>query len=564
MVNLGSAFVNMSVLDACLETGAAYIDTAIHEDPDTVCEDPPWYANHEWKKAEACAAAGVTAILGAGFDPGVVNAYAALAAKSYFDTIDTIDILDVNAGSHGRYFATNFDPEINFREFVKVWTWIDREWQEFPTHAVKRNFEFPVVGEQPIYLNGHDELHSLAKHIDANSIRFWMGFGDHYINVFTVLRTLGLLSHEPVELAGGGEVIPLQVVKAVLPDPQSLAAGYTGKTCIGDVVKGTKDGKPREMFIYQVSDHADAFAEVESQGISYTAGVPPIAAAVLVAQGTWDARRMVNVEELDPEPFIALLDQTGLPTEYLEIEPGSDRSFDGEVGALEDEIARSTATVTVSAADPMIAVRHPRFGRSCRDPTSDERIHRMWGVGSEETADRRFGSRHRRALGQRPNSVTITRPRRSAALDARSSTTNVRWSQRSVPSKRAANGDRPWTARWLSITSRSPGSSTTADWICSIAVAHGRQDGIGLVVDPDGQVGVEDEGRLGARVPVINGRQGPRTFSRPSRKLASTAVLKRASNITSTVACGRWSRRSWIETSVVCAVGSPRRHSRSR
>ena len=357
VVNLGSAFVNMSVLDACLETGAAYIDTAIHEDPDIVCEDPPWYANYEWKKAEACADKGVTAILGAGFDPGVVNAYAALAAKSYFDTIDTIDILDVNAGSHGRYFATNFDPEINFREFVKVWTWIDREWQEFPTHAVKRTFEFPVVGQQPIYLNGHDELHSLSKHIDANSIRFWMGFGDHYINVFTVLRTLGLLSHEPVELAGGGEVVPLQVVKAVLPDPQSLAAGYTGKTCIGDVVKGTKDGKPREMFFYQVSDHADAYAEVESQGISYTAGVPPIAAAVLVAQGTWDVGRMVNVEELDPEPFIGLLDRSGLPTEYLEIEPDSDRSFQGEVGKISDEIARSTATVTVSAADPLIAVR---------------------------------------------------------------------------------------------------------------------------------------------------------------------------------------------------------------
>ncbi len=357
VVNLGSAFINMSVLDACLETGAAYIDTAIHEDPDKVCEDPPWYANYEWKKADACADNGVTAILGAGFDPGVVNAYAALAAKTYFDEIDTIDILDVNAGSHGRYFATNFDPEINFREFVKVWSWIDRQWQEFPTHAVKRTFEFPVVGEQPIYLNGHDELHSLSKHIDANSIRFWMGFGDHYINVFTVLRTLGLLDHEPVQLAGGGEVVPLQVVKAVLPDPQSLAAGYTGNTCIGDVVKGTKDGKPRELFIYQVSDHAAAYAEVESQGISYTAGVPPIAAAVLVAEGTWDVGRMVNVEELDPQPFIDLLDRTGLPTEFLEIEPGSARSFHGEVGPIDEEIANSTATVTVSAADPLIAIR---------------------------------------------------------------------------------------------------------------------------------------------------------------------------------------------------------------
>ena len=356
VVNLGTAFINMSVLEACLATGAAYIDTAIHEDPDVVCEDPPWYANYEWKRADQCAEAGVTAILGAGFDPGVVNAYCALAVKKYFDTIDTIDIIDVNAGSHGRYFATNFDPEINFREFIKVWTWIDRGWQEFPTHSVKRVWDFPVVGQQPVYLNGHDELHSLSRYIDANSIRFWMGFGNHYINVFTVLRTLGLLSHEPVTLDDGSEVIPLKVVKAVLPDPQTLAEGYVGKTCIGNVVKGTKDGAPREVFIYQVSDHAAAYAEVESQGISYTAGVPPIAAAMLVADGTWDVGTMVNVEQLDPEPFIAILDRIGLPTEVLELEPGAASSFNGTVGPIADEIARATATVTVAAADPMIAL----------------------------------------------------------------------------------------------------------------------------------------------------------------------------------------------------------------
>ncbi|MEN9506837.1 MAG: hypothetical protein RI958_2763 [Actinomycetota bacterium] len=360
VVNLGQSFVNMSVLEACLETGAAYIDTAIHEDPDLVCENPPWYANHEWKRRERCAERSVTAVLGVGFDPGVVNAYCALAAKHHFDTIDTIDILDVNAGRHGRYFATNFDPEINFREFVKVWSWVDRQWREFPTHAVKRVWDFPVVGPQPVYLTGHDELHSLSANIDARSIRFWMGFGDHYINVFTVLRTLGLLSHQAVRLDTGQEVVPLKVVKALLPDPQSLAADYAGKTCIGNVITGTKDGAPRELFIYQVSDHETAYAEVESQGISYTAGVPPIAAAVLIAQGTWDVGRMVNVEELDPEPFIEILDRTGLPTEMLEIAPGSTASFDGEIGSLDDEVARATATVTVSAADPMIAVR-PRI-----------------------------------------------------------------------------------------------------------------------------------------------------------------------------------------------------------
>ena len=357
VLNLASAFLNMSVLEACLETGAAYIDTAIHEDPQVVCEDPPWYANHEWKRKNRCAERGVTAVLGAGFDPGVVNAYCALAAKHHFDTIDTIDILDVNIGSHGRYFATNFDPEINFREFVKVWTWIDQQWREYPTHTVKRTFDFPVVGVQPVYLNGHDELHSLSKNIAAKSIRFWMGFGDHYINVFTVLRTLGLLGHEPVTLDDGREVVPLKVVKALLPDPMTLAPTYTGKTCIGNVIKGTKDGKPREMFIFQVSDHEEAYREVESQGISYTAGVPAVAAALLIARGPWDTGTMVNVEELDPDPFIALLDTMGLPTEYQELQPGGAASFHGEVGDLADEVAASTATVTVSAADPMIAVR---------------------------------------------------------------------------------------------------------------------------------------------------------------------------------------------------------------
>ena len=357
VINLGQAFLNMSILEACLETGAAYIDTAIHEDPDKVCEDPPWYANYEWKRLDRCAEKGLTAILGAGFDPGVVNAYCALAVKRYFDKIDTIDILDVNAGSHGKYFATNFDPEINFREFVKVWTWIDRQWKEYPTHSVKRVYDFPVVGPCPIYLNGHDELHSLSKNIDANSIRFWMGFGDHYINVFTVLRTLGFLSHLPVTLTTGQEVVPLKVVKALLPDPQTLAPGYTGKTCIGNFVKGWKDGKAREVFIYQVSDHKKCYEEVESQGISYTAGVPPVAAAMLVAKGDWDVKTMVNVEELDPEPFIAILDKIGLPTDIKEIEPGSEASFDGAVRDLETELAESTATVTVSAANPMIAVR---------------------------------------------------------------------------------------------------------------------------------------------------------------------------------------------------------------
>ncbi|MFA5780463.1 MAG: saccharopine dehydrogenase family protein [Elusimicrobiota bacterium] len=314
VINLGASFVNMSVLEACLETGTAYMDTAIHEEPDKVCENPPWYANYEWKRKDRCKQKGVTAILGVGFDPGVVNAYCAIAVKHYFDKIDTIDIMDVNAGEHGKYFATNFDPEINFREFKKVWTWIDRKWVEEEVHKVKKKYDFPVVGFQTVYLTGHDELHSLSKNIDANSIRFWMGFSEHYINCFTVLKNIGLLSEKPVRTAEGLEVVPLKLVKAVLPDPKSLAPNYTGKTCIGNLIRGKKDGKDKEIFIYNVCDHKECYNEVESQAISYTAGVPPVAAAMLVSKGVWDPKTMVNVEELNPDPFIELLNKMGLPT----------------------------------------------------------------------------------------------------------------------------------------------------------------------------------------------------------------------------------------------------------
>ncbi|WP_417676936.1 saccharopine dehydrogenase family protein [Pseudodonghicola sp.] len=314
VINVGSAFVNMYVLDACIETGAAYIDTAIHEDPAKICETPPWYANYEWKKRDLCAEKGVTAILGAGFDPGVVNAFARFAIDQ-MDEVKSIDIVDINAGSHGKYFATNFDPEINFREFTgTVYYWEDQQWKETSMFASGRDWDLPVVGTQRAYQSGHDEVHSLAANYPQADVRFWMGFGEHYINVFTVLQNLGLLSEQPVKTAEGLEVVPLKVVKAVLPDPASLAPNYTGKTCIGDLVKGVKDGEEVELFVYNVADHKEAYDEVGSQGISYTAGVPPVAAAMLVASGEWDAKTMKNVEELDPKPFFTILDKIGLPT----------------------------------------------------------------------------------------------------------------------------------------------------------------------------------------------------------------------------------------------------------
>ena len=278
-------------------------------------ENVKWYANYEWKRRELCEANGITAILGVGFDPGVVNAYAALAVEDYFDSVSDIDIIDINAGSHGKYFATNFDPEINFREFTgTVWSWQNSQWVSNSMFEVKRTDDLPVVGAQTSYMTGHDEVHSLSQNLKVPNVRFWMGFGEHYINVFTVLNNLGLLSEQPVTTAEGLEVVPLKVVKAVLPDPSSLAPNYQGKTCIGDLVKGKKDGEDREIFIYNVADHAEAYQEVGSQGISYTAGVPPVAAALLIASGEWDVQKMANVEELPPKPFLKLLNEMGLPT----------------------------------------------------------------------------------------------------------------------------------------------------------------------------------------------------------------------------------------------------------
>ena len=326
VINVGSPFVNMTVLEACIETGAAYIDTAIHEDPAKICETPPWYANYEWKRRDACAKAGVTAILGAGFDPGMVNAFARFAVDEFMDEVTSIDIVDINAGSHGKYFSTNFDPEINFREFTgTVYSWQEGEWKTNKMFEVGREWDLPVVGKQKAYMSGHDEVHSLAANYPQADVRFWMGFGDHYINVFTVLQNLGLLSEQPVVTAEGLEVVPLKVVKAVLPDPSSLAPDYTGKTCIGDLVKGLRDGKDVEVFVYNVADHKDAYNEVGSQGISYTAGVPPVAMAMLIADGTYDTAKMVNVEELDPKPLFALLDRIGLPTRVKD--EAGDRSW---------------------------------------------------------------------------------------------------------------------------------------------------------------------------------------------------------------------------------------------
>ncbi len=315
VINVASTFVNMSIMDACLHVGAAYIDTSVHEDIE-ITDIEHWYVQFEWKRKPLFKEKGLTAILSVGFDPGVVNAYCAYALKHELDKISVVDIMDVNAGDHGKFFATNFDPEINLWEiFETVGYWEDKQWKKCEPHSKSRIYQFPTVGEHKVYLMGHDEVHSLPVNLEVDTVRFWMGFDEHYINCFNVLKNIGLVSRKPITTAEGIEVIPLKVLKACLPEPASLAPNYTGKTCIGNLIKGQKEGQDKTLFIYNLCDHEKCYEEVESQAISYTAGVPPVAAAILIANGQWDIKTMVNVEELDPDPFITLLNKIGLPTQ---------------------------------------------------------------------------------------------------------------------------------------------------------------------------------------------------------------------------------------------------------
>lgn len=318
VLNVGSPHINMAVMEACLETGAHYLDTAVYEREGEMNCPPPWYANYEWKIRDRFEATGLTAILGIGFDPGVVNAFAAYANAQLMDRIRTIDIMDVNGGDHGRYFATNFDPETNLREIMEdVIYWENGEWVTIPCHSRERTYDFPELGEFKLFSMGHDELHSLALNIEAERIEFWMGFSERYIEVFSVLKNLGLLSPDPVDVEGQN-VAPIKLIKALLPDPATLAEGYSGKVCIGNEIVGEKDGRERTIFIYSTKDHEDCFADVGSQAISYTTGVPAVTAALLIADGRWRAGTMVNVEELDPLPFLDEMPGLGIGWDVID------------------------------------------------------------------------------------------------------------------------------------------------------------------------------------------------------------------------------------------------------
>jgi len=316
VLNVALPYQDLAIMDACLAAGVDYLDTANYEPPDEAKFSYSW----QWPYHDKFKAKGLMALLGSGFDPGVTNVYCAYAAKHYFDEIHSIDILDANAGDHGHPFATNFNPEINIREVTaRGRYWENGQWLETDPLSVKQSFDFPQIGEKNAYLMYHEELESLVKNIKGlKRIRFWMTFSDNYLKHLEVLQNVGMTGIEPVVFEGR-EIIPLQFLKALLPDPASLGPRTKGKTCIGNVIEGAKDGKPRKIYIYNVCDHQECYREVGSQAISYTTGVPAMIGAMMMVTNVWRAKGVFNMEQLDPDPFMEALNRYGLPWEVKEL-----------------------------------------------------------------------------------------------------------------------------------------------------------------------------------------------------------------------------------------------------
>ncbi len=310
VLNLALPYQDLPIMDACLETGVDYLDTANYEPPDVAKFEYKW----QWAYHERYRKAGLMGLLGSGFDPGVTNVFCAHAQKHLFDTINSVDILDCNAGQHGHAFATNFNPEINIREITQRGRyWENGEWKEIDPLSESMMFDFPEVGPVKAYLLYHEELESLVKNIKGlKRIRFWMTFSDNYITHLRVLENVGLTRIDPVEFEGQ-QIVPLKFLKAVLPDPSSLGENYEGKTVIGCLIDGEKDGKKKRVFIYNVCDHASAYEEVRAQAISYTTGVPAVVGATMMLTGKWRGAGVFNMEQLDPDPFMKELSVRGLP-----------------------------------------------------------------------------------------------------------------------------------------------------------------------------------------------------------------------------------------------------------
>lgn len=310
VINVALPYQDLAIMDACLEAGVDYLDTANYEPPNEAKFCYKW----QWDYQERYRKAGRMALLGCGFDPGVSNIFCAYAQKHHFDEIHEVDIMDCNAGSHGKAFATNFNPEINIREITQRGKyWQNGEWIETDPLSVHKTFDFPEVGPREMYLMYHEELESLVKNIKGlRRIRFWMTFGEQYLTHLRVLQNVGMTRIDPVEYEGH-KIVPLKFLKAVLPEPSSLGEGYTGKTNIGCMIKGVKDGKPVTYYVYNVCDHAECYREVKAQAISYTTGVPAMIGAMMMMKGVWRGKGVFNVEEFDPDPFMEKLNIHGLP-----------------------------------------------------------------------------------------------------------------------------------------------------------------------------------------------------------------------------------------------------------
>lgn len=310
VINVALPYQDLTIMDACLETGVAYLDTANYEPRDEAKFCYKW----QWDYHERFKERGIMAILGCGFDPGVTNIFCAHALKHHFDTIQAIDIMDCNAGEHGHPFATNFNPEINIREITQRGKYYeDGRWVETEPLSVHKTFDFPEIGPREMYLLYHEELESLARNIPGvRRMRFWMTFSQEYLTHLRVLQNVGMTRIDPVHFQGC-EIIPLQFLKALLPEPSSLGIQYRGKTNIGCMIEGIKNGRPQKYYIYNVCDHAECYREVKAQAISYTTGVPAMIGAMLMVTGIWKGEGVFNVEEMDPDPFMAKLGQYGLP-----------------------------------------------------------------------------------------------------------------------------------------------------------------------------------------------------------------------------------------------------------
>jgi saccharopine dehydrogenase (NAD+, L-lysine-forming) len=310
LINVALPYQDLTIMEACLRTGTHYLDTANYEPRDVAKFEYHW----QWAYHDRFREAGLMALLGCGFDPGVSGIFTAHALKHHFDEIHYLDIVDCNAGNHGKAFATNFNPEINIREITQRGKyWEDGKWIEVDPLSIQKDISYPEIGPKPSYLLYHEELESLVRNIPGmKRARFWMTFSEQYITHLRVLENVGMTGIKPVRFQGM-DIVPLEFLKAVLPEPSSLGEGYTGQTSIGCQIRGVRLGKPRNYYVWNNCDHAEVFREIGAQAVSYTTGVPAMIGAMMMMTKTWKGQGVFNVEEFDPDPFMAELPKYGLP-----------------------------------------------------------------------------------------------------------------------------------------------------------------------------------------------------------------------------------------------------------